>query len=195
MVPSGLGGLSGAAATVAGSLIGLLFVAVTLRYDRILGGTAPHRNRAVAGSAFTALANALAVSLWALIPSVNIGVPGTAAALVCLSATVRTHRGPQGRSASSRVLFALSSAVYLYQLGASLFVLEHPGNLQVVYSFAYIVFAALAAALSRSWQLLQDEGPAVPATGALPPGARRARRQRLTGLPPLAGRPPAADDE
>ncbi len=57
----------------AGTLIGLLFVSIQLRYDEILGTTGQTHSRAVANAAFTALANALAVSLWALVPNVNLG--------------------------------------------------------------------------------------------------------------------------
>jgi hypothetical protein len=45
-----------AAAAAAGVLIGLLFVAVSLRPDTIFGDAAPAAGRAQAGSAFTSLA-------------------------------------------------------------------------------------------------------------------------------------------
>jgi hypothetical protein len=40
-------------AQIAGSLIGLLFVSISLRYDAILGRSAQFPSRAIAGAAFT----------------------------------------------------------------------------------------------------------------------------------------------
>jgi hypothetical protein len=63
VVPDSFTGYFAGAATAAGALIGLLFVAVSLRPEAVLGAGASARAQAVAGSAFTALINSFFVSL------------------------------------------------------------------------------------------------------------------------------------
>jgi hypothetical protein len=55
VVPDDFTGYFAAAATAAGALIGLLFVAASLRPETILGRDAPPAAKAISGSAFTAL--------------------------------------------------------------------------------------------------------------------------------------------
>ena len=152
-----LNGYFSVSATVAGSLIGLLYIAITLRYDYILGPRAPRRNRALAASAFAALANALAISVWALIPGVDLGYPAGIMAVVCLYTMFQTHFRTVGQRQAANHLFILSMGVYLFELGLSVLLIWHPRHIQLVYVLSYIVFAALVAALIRSWELLQAE--------------------------------------
>lgn len=70
-----------ASAGVAGALIGLLFVAISVAGDRLSDN---HRDRVKAVATLTAFTNALAVSLLALDPVVHIGAATIAVAVVGL---------------------------------------------------------------------------------------------------------------
>jgi hypothetical protein len=50
-------------------MIGLLFVAVSLRFDLVFGPNAPAGARVLVGSSFTGLVNAFSLSLLGIIPA------------------------------------------------------------------------------------------------------------------------------
>src|SRR5262249_36770230 len=75
MVPGAYDTYFAAMATAAAALIGLLFVAVSVRDDTIFGPKAMPGGEALAITAFTGLVSSFVVSLLGLIPKVNIGEP------------------------------------------------------------------------------------------------------------------------
>lgn len=162
MVPSNLTDYFAASSAVAGTLIGLLFVAITLRYEAILGKAAEVHNRAVAAAAFTALVNALSISLWALIPGTDLGYPGLVLAIFSLVSTVRTNVREESLRARLTGLFVLSFLAYTYQLVNSVGLIFDSRATSLIYGIAYTTFAAFASALARSWQLLQPENQSSP---------------------------------
>lgn len=157
MTSTALVGFFTASAAVAGSLVGLLFVAISLRYEQILGATARGANRALAGAAFTALTNALLLSLWAILPRTDLGYPATALALGAIWSTLKTHYGGLARRDTSTRLFIGSLLLYVCELVVGFLLVLQPTNSDLVYDLAYVVFGAFGAALTRSWQLLQPE--------------------------------------
>jgi hypothetical protein len=166
VVPADFTGYFAAAATAAGALIGLLFVAASLRPDTVLGRDAPPAARAVAGSAFTALVNSFFVSLSALIPDTRIGYPATVMALISLWGTLRLHRNvPRHDAALFQLVLAL--VAYLGQLGVGVASILRPGTSDYVQAVAYLLIASFAVALRRAWSLLQ--GSHLPADGETQP--------------------------
>jgi hypothetical protein len=83
MTPPDLGSYFSASSAVVGTLIGLLFVSITLRYDAILGPSAPPSNRSLAAAlvqqiayvVFSALLTALMRSWQLLQPDVAAAQP------------------------------------------------------------------------------------------------------------------------
>lgn len=156
MVPAEFTGYFTAAAAAAGVLIGLLFVAVSLRSETVFGDGASAAGRAQAGSAFISLSNCFFVSLVALIPQAGLGVVAIAMSILSLLATVRMH-GQVARQELQLVMLALSLVAYLFQLVIGIFLVISQGDHALVYSVAYLEIALFAVALSRAWALVQGK--------------------------------------
>jgi hypothetical protein len=154
-VPASFYGYFTAAAAAAGVLIGLLFVAVSLRPETIFGDEASAAGRAQAGSAFTCLVNCFFVSLVALIPQAGIGVAAVVVSLTSMLATVRLHR-EVARQELQLTMLVLSMATYLYQFAIGLYVIATSGTGQIS-NLAYLQIALFAVALRRAWSLVQGK--------------------------------------
>jgi Na+/citrate or Na+/malate symporter len=155
MVPSGIVGYFAATSAAAGALIGLLFVAVSLRPESIFGPNAAPKARRLAESSFTGLVNSFFLSLVALIPQTNIGYP--AAILAALSFYITLTRQLRKEKASQLTVLLSTFAIYLLQFGLGIAAIVQPSNVNLVYLIGYVVIAALSVALSRAWTLLSGQ--------------------------------------
>jgi hypothetical protein len=155
VVPSDLHTYFATAAEVAGTLLGLLFVAISLRYDAILGQAAEREGRAIATAAFTALVNALALALLALLPNINLGIPAIVLAVLCLVQTLRRHLGLIGSGIPAVRNLILSLGSYATQLVVGIILVVTTHSSASIYTLAYSLVGALAAAVLRAWELLQ----------------------------------------
>jgi hypothetical protein len=154
MVPSSYVSYFSAATTAAGTLIGLLFVAVALRPETVFGPDAPLAGRALAASAFTALVNAFIVSLCALTPHGNLGWAALAASVSALTSTIRLHRD-LGDAHLRWTLMLVSLATYALEGVLAIILLARPHDGGVVGNLADITIVAFAVALARAWSLLR----------------------------------------
>jgi hypothetical protein len=151
-----------AAAGVAGALVGLLFVAVSVTMERMeeQGETQIHRIRAA--TALTAFSNALTVSLFALIPNVNIGWPAFFVAaggiLFVLGALLSMFRLGLRRPGELRnALFLVGLVVLLvFQLLAGIRLINHHGAYATI---SLLVVFCFLIGISRSWELIG--GPSI----------------------------------
>lgn len=160
MVPSSYLEFMITSAGAAGAMIGLLFVAISLRSDIVFGENAPAKVKTLAGSSFTGLVNAFSLSLLAIIPSTNIGVGMAILAVVCLSSTWRLHSRALGQTQYR--LLALTTLTYVAQFAGGVTLIARPHSSWIVNGLSYVIFASFVISLTRAWQLIQAESPTTP---------------------------------
>jgi hypothetical protein len=166
MVPAGIRDFFEASASVSGALIGLLFVAISVSAERLAreeAGAQVYRIRAVA--ALTAFTNALAVSLFSLIPGEKIGWTSVVVAVTgfsfVIAALMSLARLRQLRSATLRdAAFLLGLAVvFVIQFTEGLGIVAQPGNSGDVNTIAILVVCCAFIGIARSWELIG--GPSI----------------------------------
>ncbi len=166
MVPGSVHDFFVACASVAGALIGLLFVAISVAAERLAREEARaqiHRIRAAA--ALAAFINALAVSLFSLIPGQKIGPTAVAAAssgivfiAAALLSLIRRHQLRRGILLEIVFLFGLL-VTFVVQLINGADVLAQPGDSGAVYTIASMVVICFLIGIARAWELIG--GPSI----------------------------------
>jgi hypothetical protein len=148
-------------ATVAGALVGLLFVALSVNPDRLrsLAGSVEHQ--AMAGTAFTALINALFVSLIGLQPGGGLFygalILGGLGLTSSCGLAVRLWRSRRTEALSRRwpYLLGFIIAVYAAQVISGFVARSASAQADLAVTFVYIMFGT---GISRSWELLGLRG-------------------------------------
>jgi hypothetical protein len=147
--------------SVAGALIGLLFVAISVSAGRIgreSAGTQFHRIRASA--ALSAFLNALTVSMFALIPGQKIGPTALVVAIIgllfVLASLLSLIRLRQVHwSAMREAVFLVVLVVTLViQLIQALDVISHPHDVGAVQTIAILVVVCALIGIARAWELI-----------------------------------------
>jgi hypothetical protein len=155
MVPGVYDAYFAALATAAAALIGLLFVAVSVRDDTIFGPKAMPGGEALAITAFTGLVNSFVVSLLGLIPKVNIGEPAAFMALISIVTIVRLQR--RLHTGGNLMVLAITLLVYAAQLGFGVLLLVDPHDSNQLINLSIIVSVTLIVSLQRAWSLLKGK--------------------------------------
>ena len=154
-----------ACASAGGALIGLLFVAISVAPERILGPEASDVHGVRAAATLTAFTNALTVVLFGLIPGDNAGYPALAVAIVGLlfitAAMVRVYpgwRAKQIRLLDFTFLIGLF-IVFVVQLIAGIGLARHAGDRGDLQTICTLVIVCFLIGIARAWELVG--GPTV----------------------------------
>jgi hypothetical protein len=166
MVPAGFHDFFAASAGVAGALIGLLFVAISVSSERLAReGAASQLHRIRAAGALTAFINALAVSLFSLIPGHKIGPTSVAVAstgLVFVTAAllslVRLQQMQWARIRDALFLLLLT-VVFIIQLMEGIGLSIDSDNTGNVDTIAILVVCCFFIGIARAWELIG--GPSI----------------------------------
>jgi hypothetical protein len=166
VVPADIHDLFAASAGVAGALIGLLFVAISVAGNRLAAAEASaqvHRIRAYA--ALVAFTNALSVSLFALVPGEKIGwtsvivaIAGLLFVVGALLSLVRLRQVNWTTARDGLFLVGLSVTLVL-ELTSGIDVINHPGDFGTVNTIAILVIVCFIIGIWRAWELIG--GPSI----------------------------------
>ena len=149
----------GGCATVAGALIGLPFVAISVSPGKLTGQSAEAEHQVKAGAAFSALVNTLVIALVALLPGASFSTTVLILAAAGLSSTAglfivlwRQH-GKRGEL-SSVIMLAVLLGLYGLQLANGLELGSSPDNLGLISNQGGLVIGFFVFAIARAWSLV-----------------------------------------
>jgi hypothetical protein len=160
-----LQGFFGAAAGVAGTLIGLVFVALSVSRERVAEEEETQVHRVRGAAAFIAFLNALTVSLTALISAdeegwwaVSIAVVGFVFVVASGLALVQ-DRGVLWADLPHLLFLFVLAVVFVAQFIAGLRLTSHGVDETEQTTFAVLVMVSFIVGISRAWELVG--GPSI----------------------------------
>lgn len=165
MTPSSLHELFAASAGVAGALIGLLFVAISVEHARLTADDADQLQRVRASAALTSFTNALSISLFALALTDALGwtalVVSVGGLLFVAASVLSLYRVGQVQPVAVRETLFLVGLVITFgvQLWYALRLIDHAGDVGAARGIAVMVIVCFLLGIARSWELIG--GPSI----------------------------------
>jgi hypothetical protein len=180
VTPASFHSFFAASAGVAGALIGLLFVAISVAHERLTATDASQAHRVRASAALTSFTNALAISLFALTrvgigsTAFIVGLLGLGFVLASLLSLLRVRLSQPGALRDALFLVGLV-ATFALQLLYGLNVISRANDVSSIDGIAVLVIVCFLIGIARSWELIG--GPSIGLGGEIAT-IIRARRDR-----------------
>lgn len=200
-----------AIAECAAALTGLLFVAMTVAARHNPSDRPVVIQQVRAAASILAFTNALAVSLFGLVPGNNIGYPATVLAVIGILFTaagtrsIFSSRLPRRHVPRQLGLTALLLATFAFELAGGIILILNPHSADAAGIVSNLLVALLVIGIARTWELVGDRdtgiiasiailtghNPDGPSAGrASRPGHDRTSKRPRTADPHRGGRPP-----
>lgn len=159
MVPESFNNFFLASAGIGATLVGLLFVAVSIAPEHIVQANAPIERRAMAASSFTALLNAFFISFGALIPGLIGSFTLVMSALGLTASSFLAWNLLKERERWQYIvrrvfLIVVSFILYGLEFYCAILITKEPGNVENFYTLAVLLITVYGIGLTRAWQLL-----------------------------------------
>jgi hypothetical protein len=138
----------------------LLFVAISVAPERLLAEDAAQSHRVRASAALTSFTNALTVSLFGLVPDMDIGWPALVVGIVgllfvagSLLSLLRVRRSQPGELGDAAFLVGLV-VVFCLQVLYGARVIHHDGQGGPITGICVLVVVCFLVGIARSWELI-----------------------------------------
>ena len=161
VIPEGFHDFLVASGGVAGALIGLLFVAISVAPERLLAADAAPAHRVRASTALTTFSNALTVSLLTLIP--GLGAGWTAFVVATVGAPLRRRLGPRPRPCPPAprpgelrdgAFLVGVAVVFVLQLWFGLRLVADDADIGALRGICILVVVCFLVGIARAWELI-----------------------------------------
>lgn len=154
--------LFAAIAAASATLTGLLFVALSVTPSRRARSGSPVIQQLRAAAALQAFTNALAVSLFGLVPDTNVGYPAVVLGVIGIAFTAAAVRSVAASQATTpQKLRQLELVVVLLlifgtELIAGIMLLAQPRSTGPAQGIGYALIASVLVGVARAWELVGE---------------------------------------